>query len=119
MSRSQCHSFTPATVYLFSFLLLSRIFARALTDRSPASRGVPVARVPIVLSYVRDGVWTDFAKVITAQDGTFTQEWTPPAAGLYKVVARFEGSNSYDWSSGEATVRVKPAPPSPYTSVET
>lgn len=81
-----------------------------LTDQSPASRGVPVVRVPIVLSYVRDGAWTDFVKVITVQDGTFIHEWTPPAAGLYNVVARFEGNNSYEWSSGEAIVRVTPAP---------
>jgi outer membrane protein assembly factor BamB len=88
----------------------STIIYGRLTDQSPASLGVPVVRVPIILSHVRDGTWTDFAKLITAKDGTFTHEWTPPAAGIYKVVARFEGNNSYEWSSGEAMVRVKPAP---------
>ncbi len=79
-----------------------------LTDQSPISRGVPLVGVPVVLSYVRDGAWTDFAKVTTGGDGAFTYEWVPPAAGLYKVVARFEGDNSYEWSSGEDILRVIP-----------
>jgi outer membrane protein assembly factor BamB len=88
----------------------STIIYGRLADQSPASRGVPVVMVPIVLSYVRDGAWNDFAKVTTAQDGTFTHEWTPPEAGLFKVVARFEGNNSYEWSSCETMVRVKSSP---------
>ena len=87
----------------------STIIYGSLTDQSPANRGVPVVGVPIILSYVREGAWTDFAKVTTIHDGTFTREWTPPAAGLYKVVARFEGNNSYEWSSSEAILRVIPA----------
>jgi hypothetical protein len=86
----------------------STIIYGRLTDQSPASLGVPVAGVPIVLSYVRDEAWIDFARVITAKDGTFAHEWTPTAAGIFKVVARFEGNNSYEWSSGEAIVRVTP-----------
>jgi len=85
----------------------STIIYGNLTDQSPISPGVPLVEVLIVLSYVKDGVWTDFAKVTTGVDGSFTYEWVPPATGLYKIVARFEGNNSFEWSSGEAILQVK------------
>jgi outer membrane protein assembly factor BamB len=84
----------------------------SVTDMSPFSQQHPdiqssqVSGVPIVLSYIKDGTWTDFATVNTASDGKYMYTWTPPNEGAYKVVARFEGNNAYYWSSAQAVVQV-------------
>ena len=81
-------------------------------DVSPFSQQYPDEQSPLVsgaqviLSYVKDGTWTDFATTTTASDGSFMQTWTPPGEGAYKIVARFEGTNDYKWSSGQAVLQV-------------
>ncbi len=87
----------------------------SVTDMSTFSQEHPdlqsplVAGVPVVLSYVTDGTWTDFATVNTDSAGTFTYTWTPTSEGTYKVAARFEGNDSYHWSSAQEVVQVGPA----------
>ena len=96
----------------------------SVTDMSPFSQQHPDVQSPLVsgakviLSYAKDGAWTDFATTNTASDGTFMQTWTPPGEGAYKLVARFEGTNDYQWSSGQAVVQVSPAPTVAPTSTE-
>ena len=93
------------------------VISGSVEDMSPFSQQHPelqspvVAGVPVVLSYVNvaTDAWTDFATVTTASDGTFTYNFTPLSAGFYKVVARFEGDGTYEWSSGQAAVQVGPA----------
>ncbi len=100
----------------------SIVISGSVTDMSPFSQQHPelqspcAANVPVVLSYVKDGTWTDFATVNTASDGTYMYTWAPPSEGAYKVVARFEGNEAYHWSSARTTVQVTSAPsaaPSP------
>jgi hypothetical protein len=100
----------------------STVISGSVTDISTFSQQYPeeqsplVANVPVVLSYVKDGVWTDFATVNTASDGTYMYSWTPPSEGAYKVVARFEGTDAYYWSSAQQVVQVNPAASTPAAS---
>jgi len=94
----------------------SALISGSVTDMSPFSQQHPeiqspvVAEVPIVLSYVNAGTWTDFATVNTDSAGTFMYTLTPSSIGAYKVVARFEGNDAYFWSSAQEVVQVSPAP---------
>jgi len=94
----------------------SALISGSVTDMSPFSQQHPelqspvVAEVPIVLSYVNAGTWTDFATVNTDSAGTFMYNLTPSSIGGYTVVARFEGNDAYDWSSAQKVVSVSPAP---------
>jgi outer membrane protein assembly factor BamB len=90
----------------------SFIFYGKLLDQSPANRGTPIAAVPVTLSYKKDNIWVDIVTIKTAMDGTFEYEWTPTETGLFKIIARFEGNKSFEFSSCEAVVWVKkPVPP--------
>jgi hypothetical protein len=62
------------------------------------------------LRYQIDGNWVEFATVSTNSNGEFTQEWTPPDEGVYKIMARFEGDSNYEWSTSETTIQVTSAP---------
>ena len=115
-----CHAKGPTTTSVSvasSYIAsdASLVISGSVADMSPFSQQHPelqsplVAGVPVVLSYVKDGAWTDFATVNTASDGTYMSTWNPPSEGAYKVVARFEGTPSYHWSSGQAVVQVSPA----------
>lgn len=82
----------------------------SVTDMSPFSEQYPdlqsplVSGVPVVLSYVKDGAWMDFATVNTASDGSYMYTWAPPSEGTYKIVARFEGNDAYGWSSAQVVI---------------
>ncbi len=56
-----------------------------------------VTGVPVTLTAINsDGSVTDIGTVTTnGYYGTFTYAWTPPATGLYTIIASFAGSNSY------------------------
>jgi len=114
---------TPSSLTLGQNVLISG----SVIDMSPFSQQHPelqspmVAGVPVVLSYVKDGTWTDFATVYTDSAGTFMYNWSPPDEGAYKIVARFEGNDAYYWSSAQAVVQVGPAraPEAPaYTTID-
>ena len=60
-----------------------------------------------------DGTVIDITHVTTDIMGHYEYTWTPPAEGTYKILATFEGSESY-WTSSEQTgLSVGPAAPSP------
>ncbi len=83
-------------------------------DESPASPGAPVTTVPVKLMMQKTGEnsWTEIATVVTDDLGRFVSQWTPQSAGTYTVMAKFDGSGSYGWSSQTAVVNVNSATPS-------
>ena len=70
-----------------------------------------ITGVPVTLTAIAsDGSVVNIGKTTTeGYYGTFGLEWTPPEQGTYKIIASFEGDDSYG-SSGAATyVSVGPA----------
>ncbi len=110
-----CWGAGPTTTTLSADVKNTVLLSGSVTDLSPFSQQHPelqspiVSSVPVVLSYVKDGAWTDFATVNTASDGTYMYSWTPPTEGAYGVVARFEGNDAYYWSSSQTTFQVSSA----------
>jgi len=90
----------------------------SVTDQSPAHLGEYVVGVPVKLIYQTDGTWVDLATVTTNSNGDFTCEWTAPDEGVYQIMARFEGDDSYGWSTSEITIQTTSAPP-PYPEYTT
>jgi outer membrane protein assembly factor BamB len=94
----------------------SSVIYGSVADMSPFSQQHPDLQspwctgVPVVLSYVKNGNWIDFATVQTDSTGAFTYTWAPANAGTYIVYSRFEGNNAYYWSSDKVVVQVSPAP---------
>jgi hypothetical protein len=68
--------------------------------------------VPVVLSAIAsDGTVVDIGTVTTdGYYGMFSQAWTPPAEGDYKIIASFAGDDSYGSSAAATAVSVGPAP---------
>jgi hypothetical protein len=81
----------------------------SFSQQHPEIQSPQVAGAKIILSYVKDNAWTDFATTEKAADGTFMQTWTPPNNGTYKIDARFEGTNDYKWPRGQAVLQVNSA----------
>jgi hypothetical protein len=81
-------------------------------DESPASPGAPVADVPVNLMVQKSGEdsWVDIEVVTTDDMGDFISEWTPTSEGTYTIMAKFDGTDSYGWSSKRTVVQVNPAP---------
>ncbi len=71
--------------------------------------GVPVALATIS----EDGSsYIDIGTVVTdGYSGTFGVAWTAPEEGTYKIVASFNGDESYGSSSATTWITVGPAPP--------
>jgi hypothetical protein len=71
-----------------------------------------ITGVPVTLTAMKeDGTYINIGTATTeGYYGTFGFKWTPPDEGLYKIIASFEGDDSYG-SSGAATyVTIGPAP---------
>jgi len=71
-----------------------------------------ITGVPVTLTAIKsDGTYIDLGTTTTeGYYGTFGLKWTPPDEGTYRIIASFEGDDSYG-SSGAATyVSVGPAP---------
>ena len=78
-----------------------------------------ITGVPLTLTAIgSDGSVIEIGTTTTEEYyGTFGLKWTPPEEGTYKIIASFEGDDSYG-SSGAATyVSVGPAP-SPRGTIE-
>jgi outer membrane protein assembly factor BamB len=84
-----------------------------VTDQSPAHIGEYVVGAQIKLSYQTDENWIDLPTVTTNSNGDFSYEWTPPAEGVYNIMACFEGDNNFEWSTSEIPIQVTSAPPPP------
>ena len=68
--------------------------------------GVPVSLTAIA----EDGTYIDIGTVTTeGYSGTFGKSWIPTAEGTYKIIASFEGDDSYGSSSATTWVTVGPA----------
>jgi len=61
-----------------------------------------------------DGSYTDIGPVTSdGYYGTFSKTWSPPAEGDYKIIASFDGDDSYGSSSASTAISVGPAPTQP------
>jgi hypothetical protein len=60
-----------------------------------------------------DGTVIDIGHVTSDIMGHYEYLWTPPAEDTYKVLATFEGSESYYSSSAQAALGVTAAPEAP------
>ncbi|MGB9960435.1 MAG: PQQ-binding-like beta-propeller repeat protein [Candidatus Bathyarchaeales archaeon] len=76
-----------------------------------------ITGVPVTLTAIgEDGSYFDIGTVVTdGYSGTFAAAWTPPKEGTYRIVASFEGDDSYGSSSATTWITVGPAPPEPET----
>ena len=70
------------------------------------AKGVPVK----VQAVAPDGSVIDIGVATSDINGNYGLLWTPPATGVYKIVASFEGSKSYGPSSATAYLGVVAAP---------
>jgi hypothetical protein len=69
--------------------------------------------VPVKLTAIDpNGNIQDIGTAVTDTNGNFAAMWQPPVPGLYKVTAKFEGSESY-WSSSAVSHFGVTAAPSP------
>jgi hypothetical protein len=57
--------------------------------------GVPQATVGLGYRAVGDLNWTDITQTVTAQDGSFQVQWTPPSPGTYQINATYWGADIY------------------------
>jgi hypothetical protein len=70
--------------------------------------------VPVSLRAMRsDGTVIDITHVTSDIMGHYEYTWTPPAQDTYKILATFEGSESYWSSSGQTGLSVGAALPTP------
>jgi len=77
-----------------------------------------ITGVPVMLTAIsEDGSsYIDIGTVVTdGYSGTFGVAWTPPKEGTYKIIASFNGDDSYGSSSATTWITVGPAPPTPET----
>jgi hypothetical protein len=79
-----------------------------------------ITGVPVTLTAIKsDGNSINIGTVTTeGYYGTFSKAWTPPEEGEYKIVASFEGDESYGSSGAASGLTVGPAPATPDTQQE-
>ncbi|MCX8151104.1 MAG: PQQ-binding-like beta-propeller repeat protein [Candidatus Bathyarchaeota archaeon] len=73
------------------------------------AKGVPVKLTAIDAN----GNAINIGTTTSDASGLYAMTWTPPSAGMYKIVATFEGSGSYWPSSAETAISVSPAQATP------
>jgi hypothetical protein len=73
---------------------------------------VTMTGVPVTLTALdENGNPTNIGTATTSgYYGTFELAWTPPAEGIYRIVASFEGDDSYGSSGAATAISVGPAP---------
>jgi len=71
-----------------------------------------ITGVPVSLSALgSDGTYYDIGTTTTdGYYGTFSQAWTPPKQGTFKIIASFASDDSYGSSGAATAVTVGPAP---------
>jgi len=67
-----------------------------------------ITGVPVILTAIAaDGTVTDLGTTTTnGYYGTFAFAWTPPAEGVYTIMASFAGDDSYGSSSAATSLAV-------------
>ena len=70
------------------------------------AKGVPVH----LTALDPNGNTQDIGTVTSDMSGNYAIMWTPPVEGLYKIIATFEGSESYYASYAETAIGVSAAP---------
>jgi hypothetical protein len=75
----------------------------------PNANGVPVKLVAVDAN----GNSMDIGTAVSDSSGIYALTWTPTATGQYKIVAAFEGSDSYWPSCAETVVSVSAAAAAP------
>jgi hypothetical protein len=70
-----------------------------------------ITGVPVILTAIAaDGTVTDLGSATTnGYYGTFAASWTPPAEGIYTIMATFAGDDSYGSATSATSVSVGPA----------
>ncbi len=70
-----------------------------------------ITGVPVSLTAIgEDGSYVDIGTVTTeGYSGTFGKAWTPTAEGTYKIIASFNGDDSYGSSSATTWITVGPS----------
>jgi hypothetical protein len=70
-----------------------------------------ITGVPVTLTAIdEDGNYVDIGTTTTnGYYGTFAHAWTPSEEGIYKIIASFEGDDSYGSSGASTYVTVGPA----------
>jgi len=67
--------------------------------------------VPVRLQAIDpNGNWQELGTVTSDAAGNYAVMWTPPVEGLYKIIATFDGSDSYGSSYAETVMGVTAAP---------
>jgi len=65
----------------------------------------------VLTAIAEDGSYFDIGTVVTdGYSGTFGVAWTPPKEGTYKIIASFNGDESYGSSSATTWITVGPPP---------
>ena len=79
-----------------------------------------ITGVPVTLTAIgSDGSYVDIGTTTTdGYYGTFGIAWTPTEEGTYKIIASFEGDDSYGSSAAATTISVGPEPAEPVTPDE-
>jgi hypothetical protein len=85
------------------------------------NHNITMTGVPVTLTAIdENGSYINIGTATTsAYYGTYEMAWTPPAEGTYKIIASFEGDDSYGSSAASTAVSVGPAPVTPQPSVIT
>jgi outer membrane protein assembly factor BamB len=88
-------------------------------DESPASQGVPVAnsQVELLAQKMGETNWSDIGKATTDSLGQFVSQWAPQSEGTFTVMAKFDGTKDYGWSSSNTIVQVNAVQPTPTSAV--
>jgi outer membrane protein assembly factor BamB len=83
-----------------------------ICDDSPASLGAPISnsQVKLMSQKVDDSSWSDIGNPTTTDLGQYVSLWTPPSAGTFRVMAQFNGTDSYESSNNTILVQVNAAP---------
>jgi len=77
-------------------------------------RPADLTGVPVTLDAVDPtGEWIHIDTVTSDSSGSFSYMWTPPAEGLYQIVATCMGTKSYYASYAQTALGVVAAPPAP------
>jgi hypothetical protein len=80
-----------------------------LISSPPTPKGVQV----VLTAVDSTGAVTTIGTVTTSANGNYAATWTPPAQGVYRIVANFAGTQSYFSSKAETSIAAQAAAATP------